>query len=132
MRTLKLIRGRDFLFFPTEVSISDKNLRLKWNSVQSIELPEGIYDLNVKLSVGPASAKTTIAIKDKENSVRIRQILPSSYYILGLLIMLILFVLSYSNIIPLWIFTIYLVIINIPLFYIHIVKMKSYCKFIKS
>ena len=127
MGKLKIIRPLDISMPRMRVSIGEKNFSMNYNSSVEIDLPEGIYPLNV--SCGGYSTSTYVNTKGIQR-ILISSIVPLWVYSFFIVCFAIPFVLYLLGVVPAIYWAIILLMISISLFVIAIVNKKRYFKII--
>lgn len=108
------------------VYINDKNYSLKPGQNLNIRLPkEGEYKVAISSFIHQKEKNVNLT----DNSiVKIEHLLPMSYYLSGVFVGLILFVLGLVNIVPIFYITSFVLLFYLPIIFYNFIDRKKYFK----
>ncbi|MDR0824761.1 MAG: hypothetical protein LBN74_06670 [Prevotella sp.] len=127
MSKVKFIRKRDALFRTVQLIINDNIYKLKWHGSVEVDLPDDTYNISIRLDYWwYADYKIDATGKGKE--FVISQVMPDWYFWISMSIIIILYILTMMEIIPLVAFTTPLGVYYIPLMVNLIVNRRKFFK----
>jgi hypothetical protein len=99
MSKIKFTRKRDALFSTVKLIVNDSIYNLKRGSFIEVDLPDDLCNISIRLNWFRADYKIDATGKDKE--FVISQVIPDCFFWISLCVIIILFILTMMEIIPL-------------------------------